>query len=207
MTKMHIHILIQDTNLYFAQGLTTLLQDNFICRKINAVFLTRDQAHLADLLILSNEMSQLMWAYFATPTPFRQTVLVIQNTHRQHALPRYLHTAGIIRRCDTKETTLQRIEAASSQSLPSYEETPDEPLTLTPREYQILSLTGQGVLPYEIAKQLKLHIKTVSTHKCSAMRKLGFSRNHDLYRWLRYGGLVNSLASDRYKEAWAARSK
>ncbi|CAI2021181.1 two component system sensor kinase SsrB [Serratia proteamaculans] len=193
---MHIHILIQDTNQYFVLGLTALLQDNFMCGKINALFVTREHAHLADLLILSSEVSQFMWAYPATTASFRQTVLVIQNP-RQRALPHYLHTAGTIRRRDTKETVLQLIEEVWRQSPPSsLKEILNKPLTLTSREYQILSLISQGLSQSLIAWQLKLQSKTVSSHKCSAMRKLGFSHNHDLYHWLRYGGLAKSLASE-----------
>ncbi|WP_447889719.1 helix-turn-helix domain-containing protein [Serratia fonticola] len=56
---------------------------------------------------------------------------------------------------------------------------------LTPREIQVLSEIGQGLQSVLIAKKLGLHVKTASTHKCAAMRKLGFSRNQELYYWLR----------------------
>ncbi len=69
---------------------------------------------------------------------------------------------------------------------------------LTPRELQVLSAIAQGVQPGRLARQLGLHVKTISSHKCTAMRKLGFSRNHELYHWLsRQGGLVKNPINTR----------
>ncbi|WP_261161540.1 LuxR C-terminal-related transcriptional regulator [Serratia fonticola] len=48
---------------------------------------------------------------------------------------------------------------------------------------------SEELTPDEIASKLSLNVKTVSTHKLTAMRKLGFKRNGELYYWLRQGGL------------------
>ncbi|HGM5577378.1 TPA: LuxR C-terminal-related transcriptional regulator [Serratia marcescens] len=57
---------------------------------------------------------------------------------------------------------------------------------LTPRENQILRLIFQEMTIKQIAKILAINIKTVSNHKMSVMRKMGFRRNAELYTWLRY---------------------
>jgi DNA-binding CsgD family transcriptional regulator len=62
-------------------------------------------------------------------------------------------------------------------------------LHLTPRERDVLQGISQELRPDEIASKLSLNVKTVSTHKLTAMRKLGFKRNGELYYWLLQGGL------------------
>ncbi|MGQ6230871.1 response regulator transcription factor [Serratia sp. IR-2025] len=60
---------------------------------------------------------------------------------------------------------------------------------LTPREHQVLHSMAAEIAPAGVAKLLQLSPKTVSAHKRAAMRKLGFKYNHELYHWLRKGGL------------------
>ncbi|MCL1029405.1 hypothetical protein KAJ71_10290 [Serratia sp. arafor3] len=62
-------------------------------------------------------------------------------------------------------------------------------LRLTPRERDILQGISRELTPRQIANNLSLSVKTVSTHKLTAMRKLGFKRNSELYFWLRQGRL------------------
>lgn len=60
--------------------------------------------------------------------------------------------------------------------------------TLTAREFQILRLITAGTQLGEIAKQLHLSPKTISTHKMRLMQKLGVDNNADLVRYaIRHG--------------------
>jgi len=54
---------------------------------------------------------------------------------------------------------------------------------LSKREYQIFLLLAQGVGVKEIAADLSISNKTVSTHKVRLMEKLKFSNNADLVRY------------------------
>lgn len=201
---MNFNILIQDSDQYFAQGLASLLQDEFMSRKTNVTFLTCEQAHLADLLILSSENNLFMWA-----THTKNTVLVMHKPLQKRLIPRYLQNAGTIRRCDTKEIVLQVIDREWKKyniSSPDKEK-PYKPLMLTPREHQILCILAQEAPPYQIAKQLKLNIKTISGHKRNAMRKLGFSRSNELYRWLLHGGLAKITVPGIYENTWLKPNK
>lgn len=59
---------------------------------------------------------------------------------------------------------------------------------LSEREYQILQLIVSGKALGDIADQLHLSPKTVSTHKMRTMQKLGVSNNPDLVRYaIRHG--------------------
>ena len=53
----------------------------------------------------------------------------------------------------------------------------------SPREWQVLRLIAQGVPLAQIAEQLHLSPKTVTTHKAHLMEKLGIENNADLIRY------------------------
>jgi DNA-binding NarL/FixJ family response regulator len=55
--------------------------------------------------------------------------------------------------------------------------------TLSQRERQIFRLIAQGVALSQIAEQLHLSPKTVTTHKTHLMEKLGIGNNADLIRY------------------------
>ena len=54
---------------------------------------------------------------------------------------------------------------------------------LSPRECQVLRLISQGIPLAQIAEQLHLSPKTVTTHKAHVMEKLGIANNADLIRY------------------------
>jgi len=53
---------------------------------------------------------------------------------------------------------------------------------LTPREQSVVQLIAEGHTNRSIGGVLKLSVKTVETHRASAMRKLGMSSTADLVR-------------------------
>jgi DNA-binding NarL/FixJ family response regulator len=55
-----------------------------------------------------------------------------------------------------------------------------DPQQLTPRERQIVTLVAEGTSNKEIAQLLKVSVKTVETHRSSAMRKVGANCSADL---------------------------
>ncbi|SHN04318.1 response regulator [Phytopseudomonas punonensis] len=55
--------------------------------------------------------------------------------------------------------------------------------SLTNREFQIMRLLAAGLSVNQIAKQLTISNKTVSTHKINLMEKMHFSTNADLIRF------------------------
>lgn len=54
---------------------------------------------------------------------------------------------------------------------------------LSKREFQILRLLSDGMSVNEVAAELHISNKTVSTHKARLMEKMGFSNNADLVRY------------------------
>ena len=53
----------------------------------------------------------------------------------------------------------------------------------TPRQQEILRLTGQGLATKEIAAQLNLSVKTVETHRARMIRTLGLRRASEFVRY------------------------
>jgi DNA-binding NarL/FixJ family response regulator len=62
---------------------------------------------------------------------------------------------------------------------------------LTDREFQIFTLLARGKGVNDIAKQLSISSKTVSTHKARLMEKMGFDSNADIVRYAIDRGLVD----------------
>lgn len=61
---------------------------------------------------------------------------------------------------------------------------------LTDREYQIMGMLVRGMGVNEIAKELSLSNKTISTHKIRLMKKMNIENNADLVRYAIAHGLV-----------------
>lgn len=62
--------------------------------------------------------------------------------------------------------------------------------SLTDREYQILCLVASGKSVSEIAEELLLSVKTVSTHRANILRKMELKNNADMMRYAMKNGLV-----------------
>jgi len=73
------------------------------------------------------------------------------------------------------------ISDAAAASLVAAERTPHQ--SLSDREFEILKLLAGGRSPTEIASQLHLSVKTVSTHKANVQGKLGLAGTAGLVRY------------------------
>jgi DNA-binding NarL/FixJ family response regulator len=65
------------------------------------------------------------------------------------------------------------------------------PARLSRREYQVLYLFASGLAMKEIAGQLSLSIKTVSTYRCRLLEKLNLTSNAQLMRYALKEGVMN----------------
>lgn len=61
---------------------------------------------------------------------------------------------------------------------------------LSHREYEVFSLLAKGVAINDIAADLMISSKTISTHKARLMEKMGFASNTDLVRYALSNDLV-----------------
>ncbi|RYM59171.1 hypothetical protein BSR03_19395 [Serratia proteamaculans] len=63
----------------------------------------------------------------------------------------------------------------------------DNPLSA--RECEVLRHLKRGNSQVKTAETMQLQVKTVNSHKRSAMKKLNFTRNNELLNWMLRGGL------------------
>jgi len=73
------------------------------------------------------------------------------------------------------------VSEAAAAGLVSAERAPHQ--NLSDREFEVLRLLAGGRSPTEIAEQLHLSVKTVSTHKAHLQEKLGLGGTADLVRY------------------------
>lgn len=84
-------------------------------------------------------------------------------------------------------------ELLAFQSMPQIEDLPHT--TLSDREHQVLLLLVSGVAVSEIAEQLHLSVKTISTHKARLLQKMGMSNQTELVRYAINHGLISGDGS------------
>jgi len=65
---------------------------------------------------------------------------------------------------------------------------------LSPRQREVLQLLAEGHATREIARRLKLSVKTVETHRAEVVKRLGI---HDLARLVRYAVRVGLVSLER----------
>jgi len=78
------------------------------------------------------------------------------------------------------------IENASDSNLPPHQQ-------LSDREFEIFRLLAAGRGPTEIADQLRLSVKTVSTHKTRILQKLNLDNSASLVRYAMQHDLLDGL--------------
>jgi DNA-binding NarL/FixJ family response regulator len=66
--------------------------------------------------------------------------------------------------------------------------------SLSDREFQVFRLLVGGEGVSDIAHQLNLSVKTVSTHKANLMHKLGLANTTELVRYALKHGLADPLS-------------
>jgi two-component system, NarL family, invasion response regulator UvrY len=88
--------------------------------------------------------------------------------------------------------TVQRGETYVARTAPEPHSAPPNPRheSLSDREYQVLRMLGAGRTVSDIARELSLSVKTVSTYRIRALEKLGMRTSAELMRYAIENGLV-----------------
>ncbi|MQR02233.1 response regulator [Glaciimonas soli] len=115
------------------------------------------------------------------------------------------HVNGVVSKSDDVSHLIPAIHAAYSNGRylsPAIEEmigvrTGDKiagivPVMLTRRETEVIRLLGDGLTVNQISERLNRSKKTISGQKISAMKKLGITRDIDIYKYVMETGLALS---------------
>lgn len=81
------------------------------------------------------------------------------------------------------ESMAADLDSSSDQNTPLH-------TTLSTREFQIFCKLAGGMAVHEIAKELSLSIKTISTYRARILEKMGFRSNADITSYALRGGLI-----------------
>jgi DNA-binding NarL/FixJ family response regulator len=90
-----------------------------------------------------------------------------------------------------KQQTLALLESAGGNGHHTVSNDPPLHARLSPRENEVMSMLLQGRRLKEIAAELQISVKTVTTHRARLLRKLRLEDNLGLYRY----GIRNGLIS------------
>ncbi|CAI0774765.1 Bacterial regulatory proteins, luxR family [Serratia entomophila] len=190
-------VAIQDNNRFFAQGVEHLLRDYFTRHGREVQFVRAPYSEIVDLLILTESGRGALPPCRLMDVPWRdgQTAIITirEPQHRPGiSMSPCRSRRGVIGRRDKISTVTHLIDRALEwRADGAFFQARCERCTrtLTPREFEVLRCIHYELEPARVCRLLHLSPKTLSSHKRTAMRKLGFQRNHELYRWLRQGGL------------------
>lgn len=191
-----IKVLIIDKNSYFIAGLRRIILDFYSNQDITVQFIDRNMLEFsADIIFQAIDYGAMfnVWRHLPSEVPTPSVFLIRdqRNSLLSHIFQSVRKSGTLYRNQTIDEVKSMLEEAIYVQGYQPTSTTPGYIATqgLTLREGEVLRYLRQGKSHVETANVMRLHVKTVSSHKRSAMRKLNFKRNHELFHWLLQGGL------------------
>ena len=198
-----VKVLIMDKNKYFMEGLRCVISDFHLSKDITVKFIDWPECRgSVDILFQSIgygvmgdvwKTPQLRIPHSGMASPLLFLIRDSKDTRLSHIF-QSVRQCGTVYRNQPVDTVNRMLEEAMfvQGSLASSVNLTEVIQQLTLREREVLQYMIKGKSLIETASVMRLKNKTVSTHKRSAMRKLNFKRNQELYHWLLQGGLDRS---------------
>lgn len=192
-----LSILIVDADRYFSYGLRLGLQSFFQAHQqdIHLIEKTQIESRI-DIIFLGDLVSSSPWLYWLHQRNHRPLVFFIKEpVHNKNTLKSRLKCekcqANTFYRHQSLFALYELLDSALfspplSPLTSSHSCTCLSPLTL--REKEVLWCIRRGMNGRDTGEYLQISNKTANAHKQSAMRKLNFRSNQELYRWLLKGG-------------------
>ncbi|WP_447876624.1 response regulator transcription factor [Serratia fonticola] len=191
-----IKVLIIDKDNYFIAGLRRVISDFYRSKDISVQFMVRHAPEFrADIIFKAINYGPMFNVGCPQPSRGQTPLLFMIRDQRDILLPhpfQSVRKSGTLYRNQPIDAVRIMLEEAISVQgcLPSKTTLGTQGFTL--RESEVLRYLRQGKSHEETANVMRLHVKTVSGYKRSAMRKLNFKRNQELFHWLLQGGLSSS---------------
>ncbi|CAI1148246.1 helix-turn-helix transcriptional regulator [Serratia liquefaciens] len=195
---MKITILLNDTDRYFLLGLKHLLTDFFLTQNKEVYFIENDKIAQPDI-IFNNELvnyggvfcstyslKSCHCIYFSLINKNKRKCSLFFSKNCERKKWAIYHHQGV----DEIKLLLQH--AINLQNIKKRETVKclncPRPL-LSRRERDVLMLINLGMKQTQIASHLLVNVKTINSHKRSAMKKLCLNDNFSLLSWMLLGGL------------------
>ncbi|EKS6740490.1 LuxR family transcriptional regulator [Enterobacter ludwigii] len=194
----HVKICVNDDNLAFKAGLQSAIHDYFKNKNIYVSFVSSVGDNInVDIIIqaIGSGISNLTLYARKFEAQHKQWIAVCEKSERRFVtVAKYSNLMGVIYRDDKINDVIRMVEYAihhrkRREDIVRYYRRDIQKLTC--QERKILNYIREGLSYEQIANELRINTKTVSTHKCTVMRKLDMKRNIELHHWLSAGGLKN----------------
>ena len=205
-----MRVYLVDAQPVFREGLKSIMSTARDLTVVGEADTCRDVMQKSDrecdLLVLDGELDSLAFLQSLEKTrakgrpPF--TLILTRHNEDQHAIQMLAAGAdGYLSKSKSPQTILEAIRKVSRGGKFVSRELAETVLfsldrmnranRLSNREYQVLYLFATGLGMKEIAGQLALSIKTISTYRCRLLEKLNLSSNAQLMRYAFKEGVVN----------------
>ncbi|CAI1879581.1 Putative transcription factor YjjQ [Serratia quinivorans] len=189
-------IALSDKNTFFIKGLQDVLAQHFNSRGVLVRIVDIDQVSEADLVFRYFSPGNLscFCQYELPPMGRKPLYFTLRQPDKRHSVTasaRCVLESGVIRHDMPVSSALQVVIAGLERQRlwpldsPSHKRSCGCQRILTLREQEIMRCMKWELGVTQIAHMLDISVKTVSNHKMSVMRKMGFRRNAELYGWLR----------------------
>jgi DNA-binding NarL/FixJ family response regulator len=202
-------LLVADDHVMFAQGLQSLLSDEFelLGTARNGEELVEAALRLAPDVILVDISMPVLNGFDAVRRITEQgseARIIFLTMHDDATLLAEAFRCGasgyVLKQAAGEELANAIREVANGKNYvsPLVTNRPEEPLTLhtqkatiTPRQREVLELISRGLTMKEIASQLNISTRTAESHKYEMMQTLGVESTAELIRYSLRLGLIS----------------
>jgi len=204
-----IRLLIADDHVMFAQGLESLLHDEFelLGTAGNGEELVEATLRLQPDVILVDISMPVLNGFDAVrriKEAGSQVKIIFLTMHDDATLVSEAFRCGasgyILKHSAGEElvNAIREVANGNNYVSPLVTNLPSEPLmahaqktSITPRQREVLKLISRGLTMKEIASQLNISTRTAETHKYEMMQTLGVETTADLIRYSLRLGLIS----------------
>lgn len=204
-----IRLLIADDHVMFAQGLESLLRDEFelLGTAGNGEELVEATLQLNPDVILVDISMPVLNGFDAVRRireSGNETRIIFLTMHDDATLLSEAFRCGasgyILKQAAGEElvNAIREVAHGNSYVSPLITDLPGEPLTpytqkttITPRQREVLELISRGLTMKEIASQLNISTRTAESHKYEMMQSLGVETTAELIRYSLRLGLIS----------------
>lgn len=192
-----INVSILESDCYFEHGLKKLLESYFFYQNVKVNFTIYDKNFADESWLIFRPLDERIDNYgcypFVSNGQQRVVPICMPEDLVKIAVRPCIRDTVFLFRNDSVDTLLAKLDALwNPWEINSKEKSEDECASCEGCNFQQLSFSEKRIIRYigmgfsisNISRILKKNVKTVSSQKRSAMRKLNMSRNIDLYRFL-----------------------
>jgi DNA-binding NarL/FixJ family response regulator len=204
-----IRLLLADDHMLFAEGLQSLLRDEFelLGTVANGKELV-EATHRLDPEVILVDISMPVLNGFDAVRRIRKegnsAKVIFLTMHDDETLVAEAFRCGgsgyVLKQAAGEElvTAIREVAQGNNYLTPLVTSKPVEPfasgppkLTLTPRQREVLKLISEGMTMKEIAVELNISTRTAESHKYEMMQALGVETTAELIRYALRLGLIS----------------